>query len=83
MFDGMVWTFTNVMHIPELKKSLVSLGYLEKNGYNFSNHSRSGVLNITKGAMMVMRGRRMESNLYRMEGSVVIGRSETAIAAQD
>ncbi|KAG1368365.1 hypothetical protein COCNU_14G008330 [Cocos nucifera] len=29
MFDGMVRTLTNVKHISELKKNLVSLGYLE------------------------------------------------------
>ena len=29
MFDGMVRTLINVKHIPDLKKNLVSLGYLE------------------------------------------------------
>ena len=29
MFDGMVQTLTNMKHILELKKNLVSLGYLE------------------------------------------------------
>ena len=41
MFDGMVQTLTNMMHVPELKKNLVSLGYLEQSGFSFSSHARS------------------------------------------
>ena len=40
------------------------------------------MLNILNRAMVVMRGRRMENNLYRMEESVVTGESDAA-AAQD
>ena len=83
MFDGIVRTLTNVKHIPELEKNLVSLGYLERSGYSFSSRARSGVLNISNGAMVVMRGRRLDNNLYRMEGSVVTGESDAAAAAQD
>ena len=35
MFDGIMRTLMNVKHIPELKKNLVSLGYLENYGFNF------------------------------------------------
>ena len=83
MFDGIVRTLTNVKHIPELEKNLVSLGYLERSGYSFSSRARSGVLNISNGAMVVMRGRRLDNNFYRMEGSVVTGESNAAVAAQD
>ena len=81
MFDEMVQTLTNVKYIPELKKNLVSLGYLERSGFSFSSRARSGVLNISNGAMVVMRGRRMENNLYRLERSMMIGESDTAAAA--
>ena len=80
MFDGMVQTLTNMKHVPDLKKNLVSLGYLEWSGYSFSSHTRSGVLNISNGAMVVMRGRSMENNLYRIEGSVVTEESDAAAA---
>ena len=83
MFDGIVRTLTNVKHIPELKKNLVLLGYLEHSGFNFSNRARSGVLNISNEAMIVMRGRRMDNNLYGMVGSVVMKESGTAIVAHD
>ena len=58
MFDGIVRTLTNVKHVPKFKKNLVSLGYLEHYGFNFSSRAKSGVLNISTGAMVVMRGRR-------------------------
>ena len=83
MFDGMLWTLTNVKHIPNLKKNLVSLGYLERSGYSFSSHARSGVLNISNRAMVVMRDKRIENNLFRMERSMVTGESDAAAAAQD
>ena len=59
------------------------LGYLEWNGYNFNSHARSEILNISKEAMVVMRGRRLENNLYKMEGSIVIEESDAAAAVQD
>ena len=36
MFDGQVRTLTNVRHILDLKKNLLSLGDLEAQGYKFS-----------------------------------------------
>ena len=33
--------------------------------------------------MVVMRGRRLDNNLYHMEGSVVTGEFDAAAAAQD
>ena len=35
MFNGIVRTFTNVRHVPNLKKSLVSLGILDSQGYEY------------------------------------------------
>ena len=83
MFDGIVQTLTNVKHVPKLKKNLMSLDYLERSGFNFSSRARSGVLNISNGAMVVIRGRRIESNLYRLEGFVVTGESNAVAAMQD
>lgn len=83
MFDRMVWTLTNVKHVLKLKENLVSLDYLKRNGYKFNSHSRSGILNITNGAMIVIREKRMENKLYRMEGSMGSGGSEIVVAAKE
>ena len=70
-------------HVPELKKDLVSLGYLERSGFSFSSRARSEILNISNGAMVVMRGKIMKNNLYRLEEFVVIRESDAAAAVQD
>ena len=36
MFDGQVQTLTNVRHVPDLRKSFLSLGALEDQGCKFS-----------------------------------------------
>ena len=56
MFDGVVRTLSNVKHVPELKKKLISLGYMEEYGYAFSCQSGSGCLRITKEALIVIKG---------------------------
>ena len=35
IFDGQVRTLTNVRHVPDLKKNLLSLGVLEAQGASF------------------------------------------------
>ena len=83
MFDGVVRSLSNFKYIPELKKNLISLGYLEKHGYAFSCQSSSKSLRITKGPLIVMKGRRLRNNLYRMEGSIVSDSVEVLAAAQE
>ena len=73
----------NVKHVPELKKNFVSLGYHEHCGFKFSNRARSGVLNVSNEAMVGMRDRRMDNNLYGMVGSVVMEEFGTAVVAHD
>ena len=54
MFDGVVRVLSNVRHIPDLRKNLISLGVLDDLGYSYS--SKGGIMKITKGALMVMEG---------------------------
>lgn len=71
MHDSMVRTLSNVKHVLNLKKNLISLGYLEKEGFSFKAHAHSGLLTVTKGSMLKMRGRRLSNNLYTLDSSVV------------
>ena len=83
MFDRIVRTLMNVKHVPELKKNLMSLGYLKYCGFNFNSRAISGILNISSGDMIVMRGRMMDNNLYQMVGLVVMEESGTVAATHD
>jgi len=46
MFDEQVQTLTNVRHVLDLKKNLLSLGALEARGYKFSG--ADGEIKVTK-----------------------------------
>ena len=81
MFDERMRTLTDVHHVSDLRRSIVSLGYLEENGFIF--RSDSGVLNVSKGNRIVMRGRRLRSCLYQMEGSVVSRKVEVIASAME
>ena len=54
MFDGVVRVLSNVRHVLELRKNLISLGVLDDLCYSYS--SKGGIMKITKGVLMVMKG---------------------------
>ena len=81
MYDEVIRILSNVKHVSELKKNLISLGYLEKQGYAFSSQSRSGCLKIIKKVLVLMRRRRLSNNLYKMEGSEVNNNAEVLTVA--
>ena len=70
MADGIVRTLSDVRHVPDLKKNLISLGTLDANGCKFS--AEGGVLKVSKGALVVMKARKVGS-LYVLHGSIMTG----------
>lgn len=70
MHDGIVRTLTDIMHVPNLKRNLISLGTLDSKGCKFS--AISGVIKVVKGVMIVMKGEKVK-NLYTLVGSIVKG----------
>jgi len=69
MFDGQMRTPTNVCHIPDLRKNLLSLGALEAQGCKFSG--ADGGIKVTKGSMIILKGERT-GNLHKTIGSIII-----------
>ncbi|KAK2966723.1 hypothetical protein RJ640_000624 [Escallonia rubra] len=70
MHDGIMRTMTDVRHVPELRKKLISLGTLDSNGSSY--RAAGGVMRIMKGALVVMKGLKQNS-LYLLQGSTVAG----------
>ena len=68
MHDGIVRMLSNIRHVPDLKKNLISLGTLDSNGYMFSAESR--VLRINKGSLVMMKEKNVNT-LYILQGSTV------------
>ncbi|KAG8497270.1 hypothetical protein CXB51_008544 [Gossypium anomalum] len=77
MFDGVVRTLSDVRHVPELKRNLISLSTLDSKGYRYT--AESGVLKNSKGSLVVMKGQRKIAKLYVLQGSTVTG--DAAIAS--
>ncbi|KAG8498267.1 hypothetical protein CXB51_007036 [Gossypium anomalum] len=69
IFDGVVRTLSDVQHVPELKRNLISLSTLDSKGYIYT--TESGVLKISKGSFVVMKGQRKTAKLYVLQGSTV------------
>ena len=61
MHVGVIRTLTNIRHVLGLRKNLISFGTLDSIGCNFSGES--GVLRVTKGFLVVMKGKKID-NLY-------------------
>ena len=53
MFDGHVRALTNVRHVLNLKKNILSLGALEARRYKFSG--ADGAIKVTKGFMTILK----------------------------
>jgi len=65
MYDGIVRTF-DAWYVPGLRKNLISIGTLDKQGYNFSG--KDGQITVSKGALVVMKGK-LQHGIYVMLGN--------------
>ena len=70
--DKAVRTLTEVRHIPDLKRNLISLSSLDSIGCAYSGGG--GVLKVSKGNLVVMKGSKV-NHLYHLQGSTVMGPS--------
>ena len=80
MEDGIVRELKKVRCVPQLKRNLISVGTLEALGLVVS--IRDGVLKMTKGSIVVMKGVR-RGNLYYLKGSTITGQVETSSSSDD
>ena len=68
MFDGIVRTLTDVIHVLGLQRNAVSLGTLDSKGCKCI--VAGGVMKVVRGAMVIMKGE-LNKNLYRLARSTV------------
>ncbi|KAK8600443.1 hypothetical protein V6N12_050297 [Hibiscus sabdariffa] len=83
MYDGTVRTLCDVRHIPYLKKNLISLGTLHKNGFIRKADDDRETIRIVKGALTVMKGKITAGNIYRLLGSTVLDGSHSVESYDD
>ena len=58
MFDNVVRPFSNVKHVPKLRRSLISLESLENLSYDF--FAKNNIMKINKGASIAMKGKKVK-----------------------
>jgi len=80
MFDGMVRELKDVRYIPQMKKSLISIGALEAQDLECSG--RGGVLKMLKGSMVISKGVRC-NNLYCLNGNMVTAQLTTFVGSDE
>ena len=69
MYDGIVRTF-DAWYVPSLRKNMISLGALDKQGYKFIGSH--GQIKVLKEAMVVMKGKWLHG-IYTLLGNTVMG----------
>uniref|UniRef100_A0A803PS03 Retrovirus-related Pol polyprotein from transposon TNT 1-94 n=1 Tax=Cannabis sativa TaxID=3483 RepID=A0A803PS03_CANSA len=76
MHDGIIRSVQNVRYVPDLKRNLLSIGKFDNHGYTVKIDK--GTLNISRGSLVVVRGR-LKNGLYYMVGTAVTGTASPAI----
>jgi hypothetical protein len=71
MHDGMTRTLTDVRHVPNMFRNLISLSTLDNKGYKYS--AGGGVLKVSKGSLVIMKGVIKFANLYILCGDTIAG----------
>ncbi|XP_073148775.1 retrovirus-related Pol polyprotein from transposon TNT 1-94 isoform X1 [Henckelia pumila] len=66
MFDGTIRTIQEVRHVKGLTKNLLSLGQLDDIGCK--TRIEKGIMKIVKGALVVMKAKKVAANLYVLLG---------------
>ncbi|GFS34657.1 phytosylfokine-alpha receptor 2 [Actinidia rufa] len=70
MADGRSVTLTEVRHVPNLRKNLISIGMLDSKGCSFD--TSGGILRVSKENKEMLWGKKTRG-LYRLEGNVQTG----------
>lgn len=69
MFNDAVRTLKDVRHVLDLKKNLISLGTLSCNGFRYKYENE--IIKVSKGAMVMMKGQKVDGNIYKLLGSTI------------
>ena len=69
--DGMIRTLKNVRHIPGMKRNLISLSTLDKEGLKYTG--LGGVVKVSKSSLVCLLGDLNPSNLYVLRGCTLHG----------
>nr|GFB67488.1 retrovirus-related Pol polyprotein from transposon TNT 1-94 [Tanacetum cinerariifolium] len=75
--DGSSFVLHNVRYIPKLKRNLISLGTLEKNG--FTVKLQSGKVKVINGSMAVLSRIRRDNYVYTLDSHAMAGAGKAGV----
>nr|GFC18222.1 retrovirus-related Pol polyprotein from transposon TNT 1-94 [Tanacetum cinerariifolium] len=78
---GSSFVLHNVRYILELKRNLISLGTLEKEGYTVK--LQSGKIKVINGSRVVLSGTRRDNCVYSLDGHAVAGELNASVKEKD
>nr|GEZ01906.1 retrovirus-related Pol polyprotein from transposon TNT 1-94 [Tanacetum cinerariifolium] len=79
--DGSSFVLNNVRYIPELKKNLISLGTLEKEGFTIK--LQSGKVKVINGSKVVLSRIRRDNCVYSLDGHAIAGELNVIVKEKD
>ncbi|GJY21175.1 retrovirus-related pol polyprotein from transposon TNT 1-94 [Tanacetum coccineum] len=79
--DGSSFMLHNVRYIPELKRNLISLGTLEKEGYTVK--LQSGKVKVINGSRVILSGIRRDNCVYSLDGHAMAGELNASVEEKD
>ncbi|GKE77569.1 retrovirus-related pol polyprotein from transposon TNT 1-94, partial [Tanacetum coccineum] len=79
--DRSSFVLHNVRYIPELKRNLISLGTLEKEGYTIKLHL--GKVKVINGSRVILSGIRRDNCVYSLDGHSMAGELNSSVKEKD
>ncbi|GKC14496.1 zinc finger, CCHC-type containing protein [Tanacetum coccineum] len=79
--DGSSFVLHNVRYIPQLKRNLISLRTLEKEGYTIKLQSVK--VKVINGSKVILSGIRRDNYVYSLDGHVVVGELNASVEEKD
>ncbi|GJU75510.1 retrovirus-related pol polyprotein from transposon TNT 1-94 [Tanacetum coccineum] len=79
--DRSSFVLHNVRYIPELKRNLISLGTLEKEGYTVKLHL--GKVKVINGSRVILSGIRRDNCVYSLDGRSMAGELNSSVKEKD
>jgi hypothetical protein len=76
---GMTRMLTDVNHVPTMYRNLISLSTLDNKGYKY--FASSGVLKVSRGSLIIMKGVMKSANLYVLSGDTITGTAAVSSTA--
>ncbi|KAL0328159.1 UNVERIFIED_CONTAM: hypothetical protein Scaly_2248500 [Sesamum calycinum] len=83
MYDRTVRTLYDVRYILDLKKNLISMGSLHKNGFIRKANEDREIIRIVKGALTVMKGKIIARSIYKLLGNIVVDGVQSVDSCDD